>query len=328
MTQNKLCFISLGGTIASVDGGGGAVPSLTAEDLKAHLTLDHALGAIECISFRSVPGPHLTLDDVIALSRIIVEKAQIGIDGFVISSGTDTIEELAFGLDLLIKTPAPIIVVGAMRPANHDDSDGPRNLRAAFRVVREDRAGGCGVLVVMNEEIHGAQFVIKAHTNAFGTFQSRGAGQIGAVNEKEVRWHAMPLPQPAKFSIDALAETQPVALLKLAMGDDGRLLPGLPDLGFKGLVLEAFGGGHTPSSLVQPLEKLVNVMPVVLASRVFDGPILAHTYGFEGSEQDLLSRGLIRAGYLNGVQSRLLLELHLRSGAGQKDICAAFDAYC
>ncbi|MGH3086063.1 MAG: asparaginase, partial [Rubrobacteraceae bacterium] len=120
-------------------------------------------------------------------------------------------------------------------------------------------------------------------------------------------------------------EDRPVALFTAALGDDGRILPELPRLGYKGLVVEAMGGGHVPKTMVDKLEELSKAMPVVLASRTGSGDVLEKTYGFPGSEIDLIERGLIPAGMLDGLKARLFLSLLLRSGADGEEVRDAFE---
>ena len=103
-----------------------------------------------------------------------------------------------------------------------------------------------------------------------------------------------------------------MALHTVTLGDDGRLLPEIERQGYAGLVVEALGGGHVPSIMVDALEDLAVKMPVILASRTGGGEVLRSTYGFIGSEMDLLERGLIYAGPLDGLKARLFLTLLLR----------------
>ncbi len=116
----------------------------------------------------------------------------------------------------------------------------------------------------------------------------------------------------------------PVALLKVALGDDGRLLPAITSVGYRGLIVEATGGGHVPGAMVEPLADLARQIPVVLTSRTGAGEVLRGTYGFPGSETDLLGRGLIHAGMLDGPKARILLALLLGSDAPRETIEAAF----
>lgn len=111
-----------------------------------------------------------------------------------------------------------------------------------------------------------------------------------------------------------------MTLLTIALGDDGRLLSAVEDLGYAGLVVEAMGGGHVPSVMVDALQELAGKMLVVLASRTGSGEALRETYGFPGSEIDLLERGLISAGYLDGLKARILLTLLLASGSSRTEI--------
>jgi L-asparaginase len=118
-----------------------------------------------------------------------------------------------------------------------------------------------------------------------------------------------------------------VALYTFTLGDDGRLLPEIERQGYVGLVVEALGGGHVPSVTVDGLEDLAVKMPVILASRTGGGEVLRSTYGFIGSEMDLLERGLIYAGPLDGLKARLYLALLLRAGATREEIRNSFESW-
>ena len=142
-------------------------------------------------------------------------------------------------------------------------------------------------MVVLNDEIHAARFVQKTHTSNLATFRSPLSGPIGYVFEDNVRISTRPV---GRYHIDLPEETRdhPVALYTVGLGDDGRLLGQIRHLGYEGLVIEAFGVGHVTSVMVGPLESLANEMPVVLASRTGSGEVHESTYGFTGSESDLL----------------------------------------
>ena len=185
---------------------------------------------------------------------------------------------------------------------------------------------GLGTLVVLNDEIHAARFVQKSHTALPSAFASPAAGPLGHVIEGTARLRV----QPTKRIRPALAPRAPdapVALVRMSLGDDGRLLREVPALGYRGVVIEGMGVGHVPAPVVPIVSDLVQAIPVVLASRVHTGPTFTSTYGFAGSETDLLRRGAIGGGDLSGLKARLLLSLLLRGDADRAAIARAFAAY-
>ena len=113
----------------------------------------------------------------------------------------------------------------------------------------------------------------------------------------------------------------------MSLGDDGRLLREVPALGYRGVVIEGMGAGHVPAPIAPIVSDLVQSLAVVLASRVHTGPTFTSTYGFAGSETDLLRRGAVAAGDLSGLKARLLLSLLLRGNADRDAIARAFAAY-
>jgi L-asparaginase len=325
----RVSVFSLGGTIASTnDAGaasGGVTPRLGASELVQAVPQLEEGAELEAVAFRQVPSGDLTLRDLTELSVEINKRFDDGINGVVVTQGTDTIEETSFALELLVRRPQPVVVTGAMRNPTLAGPDGPANLLAAVQVAVSPEAAGLGTLVVLNDEIHAARFVRKTHTSNPATFRSTSAGPLGWVVEGRPRIGLRPPTLETAALVGTHADAiPPVALLPCALGDDGRLMPELERLGYAGLVVEAFGGGHVPASVVPALADLAARMPVVLASRTRGGEVLQETYGFPGSERDLISRGLIPAGFLDGPKARILLSLLLANGAGLDGARSAF----
>ncbi|MPZ80438.1 MAG: asparaginase [Actinophytocola sp.] len=320
----------MGGTIAMApSASGGIVPSLAADDLVASVpglaTLD---AKITATTLRSLPSPSLGFADLVELSDRVRAEIAGGADGVVITHGTDTIEETAFFLDLTVPEDAPVVVTGAMRHPEAPGADGPANLYAAISVALAPAARGLGCLVVMSDEVHGARFVRKSHTSSTGAFVSPGFGPLGLVVEGDPRIRGaarVGLTLPA----DPRVVERRVGMVTMALGDDGTLLrlAGMDPPAFDGLVIAGLGAGHVPAAIVPLVAELAARVPVVLSTRTGSGSVLRQTYGYPGSERDLLERGLIHSGFLDPAKARVLLQLLLASNAEKPEIIAAFDQY-
>lgn len=317
----EVVVVTMGGTIASPAGDdGGARPRLAGDELVAGLA--PAGVRVRAVSFRQFPSVECTIPDLVELVDLAQSAVAGGASGVVVTLGTDTLEEAAFVLDLLWSEDAPLVLTGAMRTPGSPGADGPANLAASMAVAADPELRGVGCLVVLGDEIHAARLVQKTHTASPAAFRSRLGGPVGWVAEGRPRLGLRPVRRHRVAVARPVGAAPPVALVRLGLGDDGRQVRALAGLGYAGAVVEAFGGGHVPSGLVGDLEALARAMPVVLASRTGAGEVLRATYGFPGSERDLLARGLIGAGVLDGLKARLALTLLLL--AGTADVAEVF----
>ncbi|GHE56342.1 L-asparaginase [Camelimonas fluminis] len=341
MKRATVLLVATGGTIAMTPraDGAGVAPTLDAADLAAAVPSLGTAAEVIPVAMARKPSASLTLADLTAVAALAHDRLGSDADGAVIVQGTDTIEETAFVLSLLLPDSKPVVVTGAMRSPAMAGADGPANLLAAVTVAAAPAAHGLGPLVVLNDEIHAALLVQKGHTALTSAFGSPGFGPVGFVAEGRARIVLRPVARPPlaglldRTAADVLAilaaqATPPaVALLRIGLGDDGRLLAAAPDLGFAGVVIEGAGAGHVPEPLADMVSQVAARIPVILASRVSAGPVFGATYGYPGSEIDLLQRGVIGAGMLSGLKARLLLQLLLGVGADAGQIRAAFAAY-
>jgi L-asparaginase len=285
------------------------------------------ISQIEARSFRQLPGAHLQFEDLEDLAEAISAINALGHRGAVVTQGTDTIEESAFVLDRLLDMDMPVVVTGAMRNPTVAGADGPANLLAAVQVAISDQARGSGVLVVLNDEVHAARFVRKMHTTRPNSFCSPIAGPVGWITEGRVSFSCK-LEKIPGVRASATKRSGLVALLTATLGDSGDQVKAICAAGFEGIVVEATGGGHVAPALAAALEDAAKQIPVVVASRTGTGETLASTYAFSGGEIDLQRRGLIRAGWLDGLKARVLLTLLLRNSVvGRADIAMAFEAW-
>ncbi|XVV02697.1 asparaginase [Actinosynnema sp. CA-248983] len=321
----RVVVFGLGGTIAMTRAeSGGVVPALSADQLVAAVPGLADTGiTVEVEDFRRVPGASLTFGDLVALGETISARiAEGGVDGVVVTQGTDTIEETAYFLDLHHAAPQPLVVTGAMRNPTLAGADGPANVLAAVLTAADPAAANQGCLVVLADEIHAAHRVRKTHTTSGATFQSPNGGPLGVVTEgRPVLLNR--LAGRTVLPATQTASAQRVGLITITLDDDPDVIQAIADR-VDGLVVAAMGVGHVPATLVPLLGHAATRIPVVLASRTGAGTTLRTTYAFPGSERDLLDRGLIHAGFLDPLKSRILLHRLLRTGADRATINAAF----
>ncbi|MFU0504443.1 asparaginase [Pseudaminobacter sp. NGMCC 1.201702] len=327
MTRPKVHIVVLGGTITMApQKAGGIAPSISGGDLVAAVPALSDVADITVATPFLVPGASLSFAQMRQVDALIDEALAGAAHGVVIVQGTDTIDETAFLLDLTHRHAGPLVITGAMRGASAAGADGAANLLAAVTVAASPAARDLGALVVLNDEIHAARFVAKLHKALPSAFGSPDFGPLGHVIEGRVRIAL----RIARFDAGLAApmpDAASVALVSTGLGGDDRMISAVPDLGYKGLVIEAMGAGHLPGNLVAAGEQVAKMMPVILASRVPGGPIFASTYGFPGSEIDLLGRGLLSAGFLSAHKARLLLALSLGAGHSLAEITEAFAAF-
>lgn len=300
-------IVTTGGTIAMKEKkGAGALPALTAQDLKSLLPPD--ICPLETEEFCNLPSAHMTTDFIFKLSQRVKEiMAADEVIGVVITHGTDVMEETAYLLDLVVDTEKPIVLTGAMRNASQVGYDGIANLKAAIRVAASSEARDLGALVVMNDEVHAARYVTKTHTQALNTFQSPFWGPLGRVDGdrvvigKRVKREHIPC---QRLAAD-------VPLMKLAVGLDERFLSQAIERRADGAVIEALGGGRVPPWWMPSIKEAIRRgLVVVIASRCPAGR-LYDEYGFVGGYRDLKKAGAIFSEGLSGQKARIKLMVAL-----------------
>lgn len=302
-------ILTTGGTIAmKAEEGGGALPALTAEDLKSLLPPD--IGPLETEEFSNIPSTQMTADFIFRLSQRVKDLvATDQVIGVVITHGTDVMEETAYLLDLVVDTEKPIVLTGAMRTVSQVGYDGIANLKAAVRVAASSQARDLGALVVMNDEIHAARYVTKSHTQALDTFQSPSWGPLGRVYGDRVVIGK----RVKREHIPCQRLTADVPLIKLAVGLDERFLRQAVERRADGVVIEALGGGRVPPWWMPTIKEAIKRgLVIVIASRCPSGRVYDE-YGYEGAYRDLKRADCIFSEGLNGQKARIKLMVALGS---------------
>lgn len=302
---------------------GGAIPMLSGEEIIAQVPGLNAIADYDLINFDRLPGPHWTVERMLELAAAIREKlSHERIVGAVVTHGTDTLEETAYFLDLVLDTEKPVVLIGAMRNSSELSWDGPENLAAAVRVAIDRQASGLGVVVAMNSQIISAAEAIKTHTESTDTFQSRDFGPLGFVDKDRVI--IMRRPFEREHILTDRAESQ-VDIIKMYIGADDRLINFAIDDGTRGLVVEALGRGNVTPAALPAIQRAIEAgLPVVITSRCPRGRVL-DTYAYEGAGKQLRRMGAILGGMLPSHKARIKLMLALGAGWSVEQIRESFE---
>ena len=326
----RIVIVATGGTIA------GAAESTTAAGYKSGaVAVDTLIAAVpQMQKFADVRGVQVSsvgsqdMNDELWV-KIAVEVnrllAQPDVDGVVITHGTDTMEETAYFLNLVIKSDKPVVLTGAMRPSTSLSADGPLNIYNAVGVAADPRAKGRGVLVVVNDDIHGARAITKRHTTDVQTFVSPEAGLVGVClfDDREfsrapARAHTTATP----FTVAAGQTLPRVDVIYATAGMSPDLIDAAVANGAKGLVIAGVGDGNMTAEALEAVKRAVaKGVIVVRSSRVGEGIVRRNI------ELDDDAIGTVAAKELNPAKARVLLKLALTQNCGVKDVQRFFDTY-
>ena len=305
----KILVLHTGGTISMQADASGAV--VTSQDNPMNHVSNPLEGVeVHALDFFNLPSPHIKPKHMLALYQKIKEEAD-HYDGFVITHGTDTLEETAYFLDTMEVPHKPIVLTGAMRSSNELGSDGVYNYLSALRVASDDKAADKGVLVVMNDEIHAAKYVTKTHTTNVSTFQTPTHGPLGLIMKHEILYFKTAEPR-VRFDLDKIQGLVPIIPVYAGMTEE--LLDLLPVDQLDGLIIQAFGAGNVPKETAKKLNALIQEgLPIALVSRCFNG-IAEPVYAYEGGGVCLQNAGVFFVKELNAQKARLKLLIAINAG--------------
>lgn len=321
--MKNIIIIFTGGTISMKTDkkSNAAVPAMCSQDILKLIPGIDNIANIHCMDFGMIPGPHMTPEKMLELSKLISNKAK-DYDGVVVTHGTDSLEETAYLIDLTYDNSKPVVFVGSMRNSSELGWDGPLNLINAVNTVISEDAKNRGVLVVMNNEIHCSSQVTKTNTCSLDTFKSLDFGPIGFVDNNKPYFY---FSYTKHQHIPTSKIESDVTLIKCGCGMDDGILKFCVDSGAKGIVIEGMGRGNIPPKMVTGVEYALNKnIPVVLVSRCISGKV-SDNYGYEGAGKDLTRKGVILGDNLTGQKARIKLMVALGFTKDLSDIKKIFE---
>jgi L-asparaginase len=326
----NIVILATGGTIA-----GAAATGTQAAYTSGAVTIDAMLAAVPGIKdlatikgeqISSVGSQDMTFDIMLSVAKRCNELlAGNSVAGVVITHGTDTMEETAFFLNLVVKSDKPVVLVGSMRPSTAVSADGPLNLYDAVAVAADPNSRGRGVLVVMNDWIHGAHSLTKTSTTAIQTFMSPLRGVVGVSTYGKNDFYNSPQWKHtlgSEFDITNVTKLPRVDILYAYADMPADLIDASVAHGAKGIVIAGVGNGNmNKSSLDAAAQAVKKGVVVVRSSRVVTGSVGRNV---EVNDDEL---GFVASDELNPQKSRILLMLALLKPRTTADLQQLFQTY-
>lgn len=327
MAEPKIAILATGGTIAGSIDSAVATTGYTAGVVGVDVLIKAVpeiqnLAKIEGQQIANIDSSNMRDEIWLKLAQEINKLFASGVDGVVITHGTDTMEETAYFLNLTIKSDKPVVLVGAMRPSTAISADGPKNLYNAVALAADKNAKG--VMVAMNDKIQSARAVVKTHTLNVDAFSSPDFGDMGYIVDGKVYFYnnvAKTRTKKAPFNVKNLKELPKVDILYSYSNDgSGVAAKALFENGTKGIVVAGSGAGSIHEAQKEVLKELLaKGLKVAVSSRVVAGRVAV-------SEADK-KLGFISAEDLNPQKARILLMLALTKTNDVKKIQEYFLKY-
>ncbi|ENK1724537.1 type II asparaginase [Campylobacter upsaliensis] len=325
----KVAILATGGTIAGSIDSAVATTGYTAGVVGVDVLIKAVpeiqnLAKIEGQQIANIDSSNMRDEIWLKLAQEINKLFASGVDGVVITHGTDTMEETAYFLNLTIKSDKPVVLVGAMRPSTAISADGPKNLYNAVALAADKNARGKGVMVAMNDKIQSARAVVKTHTLNVDAFSSPDFGDMGYIVDGKVYFYnnvAKAHTKKTPFDVKNLKELPKVDILYSYSNDgSGVAAKALFENGTKGIVVAGSGAGSIHEAQKEVLKELLTKgLKVAVSSRVVAGRVAV-------SEADK-KLGFISAEDLNPQKARVLLMLALTKTNDVKKIQEYFLKY-
>lgn len=341
-----IAFIGTGGTFSN-EGTGAldylgylhAGKVLPTNDVLALMPDVSDIARITPIPFTALRSKAIGPREWIDLARLVTEAcADPGTDGVIITHGTGVLEETAYFLHLTVNTTKPVAIIGAQRPPTTVGSDAQKNFVDAVHWIRAhsredggqgdgDNHPGSGVVLVMDQQVHGARGVAKLANHTLSAMESPVAGPIARVNvDGTITEHRQTRHRhtvTSEFAADPVADDEKtlprVDIVHQYAGSDATALNAYVTAGAQGVVVVGFPPGtNTPALDAAIAEHVAGGVEIVQASRAIRDPQILHRADLEG---------MIVNSDLSPQQARVLLMLALAQGYSAEEIQRAFEEY-
>lgn len=321
--EGTVVILATGGTIAG-SGEIGKETGYKSGELSVETLVKSVPGIVDIANIEAIQICNVNSDDItgeiwIKLANTINELANDDkVIGFVITHGTDTLEETAYFLDLTVKTDKPVVITGSMRPATSISADGPMNLYQSVCVAASDEAVGKGVMAVFSDKIYSARSVRKASTYNVMAINAGETGSMGIVRNNQVFFYEESVKlhtTASEFDVRGVSELPDVNIVYFSVDANPEMVSQAASMS-KGLVIAGAGAGEFSERFIDVISKLS--IPVVISSRIDDGLI---------TQDAVLCSNTVAANNLSPQKAAVLLRLALLDAVDKERLLDIFEKY-
>lgn len=326
---NNVKILATGGTIAgsatsNTDTTGYQAGALAVETLIEAVPELKEVANVSGEQIANIGSNNMDNEILLKLAKRINELLKSkDVDGIVVTHGTDTLEETAYFLNLVVKSKKPVVIVGAMRPATALSADGPLNLYNAVKIAGSKEAENKGVLIALNDRIGSARFITKTNTTMTDTFQSQEQGYLGAIAGNEISFYNEPTRKhttASVFDISKLEELPQVDIIYSYQNDNRYFYDAAVENGAKGIIVAGEGNGSMSDSALEGAKDAVEKGVIITrSSRVGNGIVTRENIDDENN--------FVTADSLNPQKARILTMLALTQTNDPKEIQKFFNEY-
>lgn len=319
--RGKIALVVAGGEIGMrySERKNGHAPVVTAEEMLSWLPEEFTEN-VQLIDWSHQASSHYTVRMTTDLMKILSKLIVDGIQGIVVTCGTDALEEMAYLASLTWAYPQPVIFTGATHPSDMIGTDGPVNLYQSFLAARAQSSWGMGVLVCFQDQLFAASEITQIANYRRDAFSAIDRGPVGEIINEEVLFRRT-LKREKVF--EGIVPARNVELVYASLGGGERFMANLANETretLDGLVIAAFGNGNVFPTWISHIRSLIKSnIPIVLTSKCPAGRTNS-LYGFEGSASRLFEMGVLNGGALSPAKARLKLAVGIGAGLSKKEL--------